>query len=92
MQQRSSLSSSVERTGYVLPLVICLGALLVLRLAAVFFAKIDLGADEAQYWSWSRDLAAGYFSKPPLIASLIRGTSEFCGQSEACIRAAWPIL
>ena len=29
----------------------------------------DLLPDEAQYWSWSRHLAFGYFSKPPIIAA-----------------------
>ena len=48
--------------------------------------------DEAQYWTWSRDLDFGYFSKPPLIAWIIRGFGEICGQSEACIRSASPVL
>jgi hypothetical protein len=49
-------------------LLLILGALLVIRLLALYFAETDLFFDEAQYWSWSRDLAFGYFSKPPLIA------------------------
>ena len=47
-----------------------------LRLFALYFAKTDLFFDEAQYWLWSRDLAFGYFSKPPLIAWLIRLATE----------------
>jgi 4-amino-4-deoxy-L-arabinose transferase-like glycosyltransferase len=84
--------SFTSETFYLLLLVICLGALLALRLAAVYAAKIDLVLDEAQYWTWSRELAFGYFSKPPMIAWVIRGASEVCGQSEACIRAASPVL
>ena len=53
-------------------LLAILGALLVIRLFVLYFAKTDLFFDEAQYWWWSRDLAFGYFSKPPLIAWLIR--------------------
>ena len=53
-------------------LLIILGALLVIRLVVVYLAKTDLFFDEAQYWLWSRDLAFGYFSKPPLIAWLIQ--------------------
>jgi 4-amino-4-deoxy-L-arabinose transferase-like glycosyltransferase len=78
--------------GYGLPLVLSLGVLLALRLIAVYAAQIDLGRDEAQYWIWSRELAFGYFSKPPMIAWVIRSASELCGQSEACIRSASPAL
>ncbi len=90
LRQISRLSPS--ETRYLLSLLVCLGALLALRLAAVYAARIDLVLDEAQYWTWSRDLAFGYFSKPPMIAWVIRGASDVCGQSEACIRAASPVL
>jgi hypothetical protein len=56
--------SSTSETRYFLSLLVCLGALLALKLAAVYAARIDLVLDEAQYWTWSRDLAFGYFSKP----------------------------
>jgi 4-amino-4-deoxy-L-arabinose transferase-like glycosyltransferase len=84
--------SSITETGYLLRLAVCLGALLALRLAAVYAATTDLVLDEAQYWTWSRELAFGYFSKPPMIAWLIRATSELCGNGEACIRSAAPVL
>ena len=73
-------------------LLLILGVLLVIRLLALYFAETDLFFDEAQYWSWSRDLAFGYFSKPPLIAWLIRGATEICGDAEWCVRAPSPIL
>ena len=82
----------ITDTGYLLRVLVCLGAILALRLAAVQAARIDLVLDEAQYWTWSRELAFGYFSKPPMIAWLIRGTSELCGNAEACIRSASPVL
>lgn len=69
-----------------------LGALLILRLAALRFAATDLFFDEAQYWSWSRDLAFGYFSKPPLIAWIIRLATDVCGNAEWCVRSPSPIL
>ena len=89
MPQNSRASTE---TGYLLPLIACLGALLALRLAAVHAAKTDLVFDEAQYWTWSRDLAFGYFSKPPMIAWLIRGATAICGDGEVCIRSASPVL
>jgi 4-amino-4-deoxy-L-arabinose transferase-like glycosyltransferase len=68
-------------------LLLCVFGLTVLRLAASYFANTELFFDEAQYWFWSRELAFGYYSKPPLIGWIIRGATEICGQGEACIRA-----
>ena len=89
---RQGPRSSASETNYLLALFACLGALLALRLLAVYAAKTDLVLDEAQYWTWSRELAFGYFSKPPMIAWVIRAASELCGNSEACIRSASPVL
>ena len=89
---RQGSRSSASETNYLLALFACLGALLALRLLAVYAAKTNLVLDEAQYWTWSRELAFGYFSKPPMIAWVIRGASELCGDSEACIRSASPVL
>jgi 4-amino-4-deoxy-L-arabinose transferase-like glycosyltransferase len=41
------------------------------RLWVVQHSGISLFFDEAQYWDWSRHMAWGFFSKPPLIAGLI---------------------
>lgn len=76
-------------------LALCVGvlvALTVLRLLALRFSAVDLYFDEAQYWAWSRDLAFGYFSKPPLIAWIIRLFDDLCGSGEACVRAAAPLI
>jgi len=78
--------------GFVWRLTVVLAALTAVRLVTVYFASTDLFFDEAQYWAWSRDLAWGYFSKPPLIAWLIRGATEICGNGEACIRALSPVM
>ncbi|HLW68203.1 MAG TPA: glycosyltransferase family 39 protein [Gemmataceae bacterium] len=40
---------------------------------------LDLAPDEAHYWLWSQDLDASYYSKGPLIAWLIRGSTELLG-------------
>jgi 4-amino-4-deoxy-L-arabinose transferase-like glycosyltransferase len=85
-------SPAVSDGRYILALAVCLGALLAMRLIALHASAIDFVTDEAQYWTWSRDLDFGYFSKPPLIAWLIRATGDICGQSEACIRSASPVL
>jgi 4-amino-4-deoxy-L-arabinose transferase-like glycosyltransferase len=64
----------------------------VTRLVGLELSTVDLFFDEAQYWSWSRELAFGYFSKPPLIAWLIAAAQEVCGSSEACVRAPAPVM
>ena len=73
-------------------LLAVLGAITVLRLVGLSLSSVDFFPDEAQYWAWSRDLAWGYFSKPPLLAWLIAAAEHACGSGEACIRAPAPIL
>jgi 4-amino-4-deoxy-L-arabinose transferase-like glycosyltransferase len=84
--------SAPNAKPYELWLVVFVLALLAARLIANAFARTDLVVNEAQYWWWSRELDFGYFSKPPLIAWLVRGTSELCGNSEACLRSFPPVL
>lgn len=47
-------------------------ALTLYRVWVVHHSGISLFFDEAQYWDWSRHLQWGYYSKPPLIAALIK--------------------
>ena len=69
-------------------------------LFVIFFLRITLNIhldlplhfDEAQYWDWSQNLDWGYFSKPPLLAFLIRIVTELCGNGESCIRSLSPFL
>lgn len=68
------------------------GALTLLRIAALIFAEIELGPDEAQYWFWSREPAFGYYSKPPLIAWLIATSVGLFGDSEWAVRLPAPLL
>jgi 4-amino-4-deoxy-L-arabinose transferase-like glycosyltransferase len=69
-----------------------LGALLCLRLAALYWNATDLFFDEAQYWAWSEQPAFGYFSKPPLVAWLIHAATGVCGPGEACVRLPSPLV
>lgn len=68
-----------------------LAAITGLRLASLAFFSLDLYPDEAQYWSWSRDLAFGYFSKPPVIAWAIAASTAVCGSGEGCIKIWVPL-
>ena len=67
-------------------------ALTIARLIGLRLSSVDLFIDESQYWAWSRELAFGYFSKPPLLAWLIAAAEHVCGSSEACIRAPAPLM
>ena len=69
-----------------------LAVLTVIRLIGLKFSVVDLFFDEAQYWAWSRELAFGYFTKPPLLAWIIAMAEPLCGSSEACVRAPAPLL
>jgi hypothetical protein len=69
-----------------------IAALTIARLVALKLSVVDLFPDEARYWWWSRAPALGYFSKPPLIAWVIAGTTHICGSSEACVRASAPLF
>lgn len=40
---------------------------------------LDLAPDEGHYWHWSRHLDWSYYSKGPLVAWLIRGSTELLG-------------
>jgi 4-amino-4-deoxy-L-arabinose transferase-like glycosyltransferase len=73
-------------------LAIALVGLTIVRLVGLRLSSVDLFIDESQYWSWSRELAFGYFSKPPLLAWLIAAAQQVCGDSEACIRAPAPLM
>ena len=73
-------------------LLIAVAGLTLFSLGALALARTDLFFDEAPYWFLSRELAFGYYTKPPLIAWIIRGATEVCGMSEACIRAPSPII
>ncbi len=69
-----------------------IAALTLARVWLLFLSPFDLGPDEAQYWSWSRDFAFGYFSKPPMIGWVIGLTTAACGAGEACVRLSAPLF
>ncbi len=61
-------------------------ALTIARLVALFRTPLELYPHEARYWLWSRTLALGYDSKPPLIAWAIAATTALGGNSEPWVR------
>ncbi len=92
MSSALGLSSTSRETPWTAILIAGLAALLCVRLAALYLNATDLFFDEAQYWAWSEQPAFGYFSKPPLVAWLIRAATEVCGPGEACVRLPSPFV
>ena len=84
-QQWTKSPSLVALVAFVAVLTAC-------RIAILIATPLNLGPDEAQYWSWSLTPSFGYFSKPPMIAWLIGAATSVCGDGEACIRVAAPLL
>lgn len=61
------------------------------RIFYLFINHRDLDIEEAQYWTWSRHLALGYHSKPPMISWIIHFSTWLFGNSEWAIRIFSPI-
>ena len=59
-------------------LIFGLFALIVYRSVSGFFSPLPLQVDEAQYLGWARDLAFGYYSKPPMIAWMLAANQAAC--------------
>ena len=61
-----------------------LGAVLALtlwRVVMLHFDRTELYVDESQYWFWGQNLDFGYYSKPPMIAWVIRAVTDLAGSS-----------
>lgn len=82
MNKDSSTSSFY--TTLLLLALLCLKALIMVALITTH--TIELGPDEAQYWTWSRTLDWGYYSKPPAIAWQIAAGTALFGNTELGVR------
>lgn len=91
VSQRSVPDISADERALRRTLLVLL-AVTVARLIWLRVGGLDLYPDEAQYWLWSLTPDWGYFSKPPLIAWIIRATTLLLGDDEAGIRAASPLF
>lgn len=87
----SAVSSEVPR-GWLRPVLVLVLALTAVRLLALAFDRADLFLDESQYWLWGRELAFGYYSKPPLIGWVIRAVTSLAGSDAPFfVRLAAPL-
>ncbi|MGF1627601.1 MAG: ArnT family glycosyltransferase [Alphaproteobacteria bacterium] len=65
--------------------------LTLLRWVVLALSPLELYGDEAQYWTWAQDLDFGYFTKPPLIAWIIAGTTALFGDDAFGVRVGAPL-
>ncbi|MBS0409439.1 MAG: glycosyltransferase family 39 protein [Proteobacteria bacterium] len=72
--------------------VAIVGLVTLFRLLVLFASPLELYPDEAQYWLWSRTLAFGYVSKPPLVAWLIAATTVMGRDAEPFVRLSSPLI
>lgn len=70
----------VSSRGFSLLLLALLPVLLVLA------AAVPLFDDELYYWCWSRDLQLSYYDHPPMVAYLIRLSTEVFGDHVLALR------
>ncbi len=78
--------------GYLWAFILAALLITALRVAYLACSFHPLYGDEAQYWDYGRDLAFGYYSKPPVIAWLTRASTELFGVSEFAVRLPMPLL
>lgn len=70
----------------------CIALVTAWRVAWLPYHAADLFVDDAQYWFWGQDLAWGYYSKPPLIAWLLRLVTEIGSDAPFWIRLPLPLI
>jgi hypothetical protein len=90
--QSTRLSPAARAPSYAALAVGAIAAITAARLLWLAFQTAGLYPDEAQYWFWSRHLALGYYSKPPLVAWLIALTTGLFGGGEFAVRLSAPLL
>ena len=70
---------------------ILLLGLALFRLALNALNVIPVHFDEAQYWAYGREMAAGHYSKPPLVGWTILAATELLGDTPFALRFFAPL-
>ncbi len=88
----TGVPDKADSAEWLRPALAVVGAVTAWRLAMLAVAQIDLFVDESQYWLWSRTLDWGYYSKPPLIAWVIRAFTGLGGEGVFWVRLPGPLF
>ena len=68
-----------DGTAWIMPALALVAAVTAARLILLAFDRTDPFVDEVQYWLWGQSLDWGYYSKPPLIAWVLRAVTDLAG-------------
>lgn len=74
------------KKNFLLKPLFFLFSLFLIKLLYLLLLDLPLSYDESYYWDWSRNLAWGYYSKPPMVAWLIKISTGFFGNYEWAVR------
>ena len=77
------MTTRSDATGWFHPALLIVLAVTAARLVLLAFNRTDLFVDESQYWLWGKELAFGYYSKPPLIGWVIGAVTSAAGSDAA---------
>ena len=80
----ASDATTLPNRRYVLAVAVTIFALVAVRL--VVAGLTPLSFDESLYWVWSKHIAGGYYSHPPVNPILIRLGTELFGSTEFGVR------
>ena len=78
LESRSDEASLARWTA-----LIIVGTILIRLVAA---ALTPLTFDEAYYWTWSKNLAGGFYDHPPMVALVIRAGTLIAGDTQLGVR------
>ena len=73
-------------------LFLALIAITLFRYYYILTGPLDLGPDEANYWTWAKRLDLSYYEKGPVIAWLIAASTWIMGDSVFAVRFLAPIF
>ena len=85
-------AAATDSTAWGRRLLLLTALLTVYRGLVLYFFHLDLYLDEAQYWTWAKDLTWGYYSKPPGIALVIAATTALLGNSVFAVKLGAVLL
>ncbi|PRY23018.1 4-amino-4-deoxy-L-arabinose transferase-like glycosyltransferase [Aliiruegeria haliotis] len=90
---QNAVASRSDNRGWIAPAALIVLAVTAFRVVLLAANRTDLFVDEAQYWLWGREMALGYYSKPPMIGWVIRLSTELGGSDSAFwVRLPAPLL
>lgn len=82
----NTTAPSIKQGELLKPLLLIVILISLLRAALLSLSSVDLFVDEIQYWWWSTELDWGFYSKPPMVAVLIKLVTSIFGHSVFAIK------